>query len=516
MALPGSGSAGPSASLPTVADPGSAGPSRRAVVGAAAWAAPAITILGAAPAFATSGASVAVSTATGLIGAGTGAIYLSFSPAPTIAPALAVTFSDPGATAGTLRAVGVSGGAAVYRLPFSTTTRPVPSVITVAVSASGYGTAATSVTMSVGGTHDARFGLQLDGPVNALARQTDGRLVVGGAFTSASGQTRRGVVRLTRDGALDLPDPAIAGEVLAVAVQADGRILVAGSITSVAGQPRQWLARLSVDGSLDTTFVPASLPGLARAVVAAPDGTVYVGGEIAGDPVQGYVARLTSTGAASPAFTRPTIGGAVLALALVPRSGAEPALMVGGAFGTAAGASVGCLFRLLPDGSLDSGFGDTGVTGAVHAVAVLRGGGVVAVGEFSGVSSYDISGIARFDAAGLVDDRLNAAGLGPVGGSATGRAVLVQPDGGVVVAGGFTEVTASQSDTPQPRSFVARVRLDDGLEVDATFVDAGLDAEARALALDEDGLITVGGAFTQVGASPRPVRTAQRIVRLFG
>ncbi|MBZ5734964.1 delta-60 repeat domain-containing protein [Nocardioides sp. TRM66260-LWL] len=515
MALPGSGSAGPSASLPTAADASSAGPSRRAVVGAAAWAAPAITILGAAPAFAVSGASVTVPTATGLIGAGTGAIYLSFSPAPTTAPAPAVTFSDRGATAGTLRAVGVSGGAAVYRLPFSTTTSPVPPAITVTVSVPGYGIATTSVTMSVGGTHDARLGLQLDGPVNALARQADGRLVVGGAFASASGQTRRGVLRLTRDGVLDLPDPAIVGEVLAVAVQADGRILVAGSITSVAGQPRQWLARLTVDGSLDTSFVPASLPGLARAVVAAPDGTVYVGGEIAGDPVQGYVARLTSSGAASPAFTRPALDGAVHALALVPRPGAEPAVMVGGDFAEADGTSVSRLFRLLPDGSRDPGFGDAGVTGPVHAVAVLRGGGVVAVGDFTIVSSYNMSGIARYDSSGMLDDRLDSAGLGQVGRTAVGRAVLVQPDGGVVVAGDFNGVLDSQMET-RPRSFVARIRLDDGLEVDATFVDAGLDAEARALALDEDGLITVGGAFTQVGVSPRPIRAAQRIVRLFG
>ena len=39
-----------------------------------------------------------------------------------------------------------------------------------------------------------------------------------------------------------------------LAVQPDGKILVGGNFTTLGGQPRSYLGRLNADGSLDTTF----------------------------------------------------------------------------------------------------------------------------------------------------------------------------------------------------------------------------------------------------------------------
>ena len=43
-----------------------------------------------------------------------------------------------------------------------------------------------------------------------------------------------------------------------VVVQADGKILVGGGFTSIGGQPRNRVARLNPDGTLDTTFNPGA------------------------------------------------------------------------------------------------------------------------------------------------------------------------------------------------------------------------------------------------------------------
>ena len=50
-------------------------------------------------------------------------------------------------------------------------------------------------------------------------------------------------------------NPVASDYVLSLAVQqADGKILVGGNFTTLAGQPRSRLGRLNADGSLDTTF----------------------------------------------------------------------------------------------------------------------------------------------------------------------------------------------------------------------------------------------------------------------
>src|SRR5262245_23085220 len=52
------------------------------------------------------------------------------------------------------------------------------------------------------------------------------------------------------------PDVNTNGLVYTLALQADGKVVVGGSFTTVGGQPRTNLARLHPDGSLDLSFRP--------------------------------------------------------------------------------------------------------------------------------------------------------------------------------------------------------------------------------------------------------------------
>lgn len=89
--------------------------------------------------------------------------------------------------------------------------------------------------------------------MHSLALQADGKIVVGGEFTSLGGLLRNYIGRLNSDGSVDLTfnpgaDTGNYGGstyVPALAIQADGEILVlGGNFYNPAGQPSSGLARL--------------------------------------------------------------------------------------------------------------------------------------------------------------------------------------------------------------------------------------------------------------------------------
>ena len=79
--------------------------------------------------------------------------------------------------------------------------------------------------------------------VYSLAVQADGKILVGGYFTTLGGQTRNYLGRLNPDGTLDTGfNPGANSYVFSLAVQADGKILVGGQFTTLGGQTRNGIA----------------------------------------------------------------------------------------------------------------------------------------------------------------------------------------------------------------------------------------------------------------------------------
>src|SRR3989440_5510077 len=95
------------------------------------------------------------------------------------------------------------------------------------------------------GTLDIAFNPNASATVIAIAVQTDGKILVGGFFTSIGGQTRNRIARLdATTGSADSFNPNANNIVESIAVQADGKILAGGTFTSIGGQPRNFIARL--------------------------------------------------------------------------------------------------------------------------------------------------------------------------------------------------------------------------------------------------------------------------------
>src|SRR5689334_13019895 len=106
--------------------------------------------------------------------------------------------------------------------------------------------------------------------VLAVVVQTDGKILLGGGFSTLSPNggaavTRNRIARLNPDGTLDSFNPNASSDVNAIAVQPDGKILIGGFFTTVGGQTRNRIARLNSDGSLDATFNP-NANGSVRAI----------------------------------------------------------------------------------------------------------------------------------------------------------------------------------------------------------------------------------------------------------
>lgn len=110
---------------------------------------------------------------------------------------------------------------------------------------------ATIAQVNADGSLDAAFNpgtAANDNSVLSLVLLADGKVVIGGSFPSYNGVARNGIARLNADGTLDTsfessPGPG-GGGVGMLAVQADGKLIVGGGFTSYNGVARNRIARV--------------------------------------------------------------------------------------------------------------------------------------------------------------------------------------------------------------------------------------------------------------------------------
>jgi uncharacterized delta-60 repeat protein len=125
--------------------------------------------------------------------------------------------------------------------------------------------------------------LSVDGTINDIQLQADNKILIGGSFTLFNGILRKGIARLYADGTLDVtfnPGSGFNGSVNTIEVQSDGRILVGGSFSSFNGVSRNNIVRLNPDGTLDDTFNPGDgTNGAINAAQIRPDGRAVLGGD---------------------------------------------------------------------------------------------------------------------------------------------------------------------------------------------------------------------------------------------
>ena len=166
--------------------------------------------------------------------------------------------------------------------------------------------------------------------------QADGKILAGGNFTTVAPNggaavTRNRIARLETDGRLDqtLNLNTVGSYVLATAVQPDGKILIGGGFTTVLGVARNNIARLNADGTLDTAFDP-NANGDVYSIAVQADGKILAGGDFngansIGGQARNRIARLDATTGLADSFD-PNANSDVCSIAVQ----ADGKILVGG------------------------------------------------------------------------------------------------------------------------------------------------------------------------------------------
>lgn len=250
------------------------------------------------------------------------------------------------------------------------------------------------------GTLDTTFdtGTGFNGIIRFIQIQLDGKLLVGGDFTSYNGTTANHMIRLLPNGTIDPlytvgsgPATYTLNTYKDVKLLPDNKLIVAGVFSSFSGIGYANLVRLFTNGTVDLGFVPPSI-GSIYGVESQPDNKVIVFGgfsTVGGISKKG-ICRLNTNGSLDLSFNTGTGGSVVYDCALT----AEGKLIIVGTFTTFNGVAVNHIARLHADGSLDTSFHiGTGASSTIDCVNVLADGKIQISGYFT---SYDGFPVGRF------------------------------------------------------------------------------------------------------------------------
>ena len=361
-------------------------------------------------------------------------------------------------------------------------------------------TTAFAQTGSVDFTFDSEIGA--NNTVWTTSIQDDGKIIIGGDFTTYNGTARNHIARLHVDGTLDTSfDPGTGANltIRTTSIQSDGKILIGGTFTMFNGIAKSRIARLNVDGTIDTTFVQGT--GASDGVYSIAiqnDDQIIIGGWFTsynGTP-RNKIARLNLDGTIDNTFNPGT--GADLAV-LTTSILNEGQIIVGGAFTSYNGSARNRIARLNEDGSLDLSF-DPGI-GAdnwIWTTSIQSDGKIVAGGLFTYYDGSSRNKIARLNVDGSLDGSFNP-------GSGANNDVFtssVQSDGQIIIGGWFSSYNGTA------RNRITRLNVDGSLD-DSFDPGSGANDIIWTIALQSDEQIIVGGQFTGYDGIER-----NRIVRL--
>jgi uncharacterized delta-60 repeat protein len=378
--------------------------------------------------------------------------------------------------------------------------------------------------LNADGTFDTNFnaGGGANAVINDVAIRTDGKIIVGGDFSSFASVPMLRIARLNANGSPDntftnngtltnnavndvelLPDNRIlaglnnttvintmlrlfsaegafdssfvvtvtkGGTVRQILQQPDGKILVAGEFLYANGVERRSIARFNTDGTLDTSFVPylnsVSPPQIIQTIALQPDGKIVIG------TWHGVVLqRLNADGSQDTSFTSPLTSSSQVYAVTVQADGK---ILVGGSLTAPAALT---FIRLNTNGTRDTTFNPGQPNGRVHKIIIQPDGKLLIGGFFGAISDIAIrNGLARYNADGVLDNTF----IPPGGNPLTVSDMELQADGKLVLVG----------------SAIQRLNANGTFDVSLA---GSANSEVNAVKIQPDGKILVGGGFSLIG-----------------
>jgi uncharacterized delta-60 repeat protein len=277
----------------------------------------------------------------------------------------------------------------------------------------------------------------------------------------------------------------------------NGKILCAGAFTTYNGAPANRICRLNADGSLDATFTnPLAINGEINYAQPLSNGQILISGSFT-LPKAG-IARLNADGTVDASFNMAGTGingGRIQSFAVQ----ADGKIIVVGGLGFTQynGVVVNAIARLNADGSLDATFNSgvgSGFDGASFnaAVVVQPDGKILVGGDFTTYKSVAVPrGIIRLNSDGSRDNAFNPGMTGGVAGfsGSVGFPIIALPNGQILICGNFSSYNGF------PHNCLARLNADGS--PDNTFNPAGPNVPGVTMGRLADGRLLVAGNFTQ-------------------
>ena len=260
------------------------------------------------------------------------------------------------------------------------------------------------------GTNDITFnpGTGANGDIYMISPQADGKFILAGNFTSYNGTAINRIARINPNGTLDAtfnPGTGANRQVLVAKVQADGKIIIGGNFTSFNGQSRNRVTRLNDDGSLDPTFnVGVGCNAFCVAIAIQADNQILLGGSFTGynNVWRSNIARINPDGSLDESFV--SIPGANYIIdQIIPLSNGK--ILAAGQFTSYNNVAKNGVIRLQSNGDLDTTYnpGGTMQTGTnnsnylslVYSMAMGSGGDLWIAGNFTNYNGVSRNRVAH-------------------------------------------------------------------------------------------------------------------------
>jgi len=152
-------------------------------------------------------------------------------------------------------------------------------------------------------------GIGFNGEVYTITVQPDGKILVGGYFNHYNGVSVNSLIRLNSDGTIDNTynsgNFSLFTNIYTTTLQLDGKILVGGEFTSYSGVPASNIIRLNSNGTIDNTFNYGSgFDSYVLTITVQSFGKILVGGGFNSYNVNSvnYIIRLNPNGTIDNTF----------------------------------------------------------------------------------------------------------------------------------------------------------------------------------------------------------------------
>jgi uncharacterized delta-60 repeat protein len=359
--------------------------------------------------------------------------------------------------------------------------------------------------ININGTIDGTFnpGTGVTNVVRTTSIQNNGKIIIGGNFSSYNGTSRNRIAVLNADGTLDEsfnPGTGANSYVSTISIQTDGKIIIAGEFTFYNGTFRGNIARLNTNGTLDGTFSPGQGAPLGTAVYTTAiqsDGKIIIGGDFYSfnGSNRNKIARLNANGTLDSTFNYGTgVYNTISTTSIYSTSiQSDGKIIIGGNLNSYNGTASNKVGRLNVNGTFDLFFNQgTGANYDVFATSIQSDGKIIIGGNFTFYNGTAINRIARVNTNGTLDNTFNP-GLGANG---IIRTISLQGDGKIIIGGEFTSYNTTS------RIRIARLNVDGSL--DSSFnPELGANDHILTTSIQSDGKIIIGGQFTSYNGTSR-------------